>query len=69
MVGLAGLIRPLDAGPELLSRDMVVLVALTLALFLLGFGRGGRPGRINRFEGGVLLAAFVAYTAWLVVGL
>ncbi len=66
VVGLAGVIRPLLAEPVLLSRDLVVLVALTLALFLLGMGRRGRPGRINRWEGGVLLAAFVGYTVWLI---
>lgn len=66
VVGLAGLIRPLQAEPALLSRDLVVLVALTLALFLLGMGRRGRPGRINRLEGGLLLLTFVAYSGWLV---
>lgn len=66
VVGLAGLIRPLQAEPALLSRDLVVLVALTLALFLLGMGRRGRAGRINRWEGCALLLAFVVYTAWLI---
>lgn len=69
VVGLAGVIRPLVAEPVLLSRDLVVLVVLTLVLFLLGMGRGGRPGRINRWEGGVLLVAFVGYTAWLIASL
>jgi len=64
VVGLAGLIRPLPAAPEVLSRDLVVMVALTLLLFALGFGVGG-PGRINRLEGLGLLAAFIAYNLWL----
>ncbi|PTY38091.1 calcium/sodium antiporter [Saccharospirillum sp. MSK14-1] len=67
VLGLAGLIRPLQAEPVLLSRDAIVLVALTLALFLLGMGRRGKAGRINRWEGSLLLAVFVGYTLWLVV--
>ncbi len=67
VVGLAGLIRPLPAAPEVLSRDLVVMVALTLLLFALGFGVGG-PGRINRLEGLGLLAAFIAYNLWLIAG-
>ncbi len=68
VVGLAGIIYPMDAGPEVFSRDMMVMLALTLSLFVLGyaFGRPGRPGRINRFEGGLLVASFLAYTGYLV---
>jgi cation:H+ antiporter len=40
--------------------------ALTLLLFLLSYGFRGRPGRVNRIEGGLLLACFVGYTAYLV---
>jgi cation:H+ antiporter len=41
------------------------MVLLTLSLFAIGYGFRG-PGRINRIEGGLLLAAFLAYTCWLV---
>ncbi|MFG1507143.1 calcium/sodium antiporter [Saccharospirillum sp. HFRX-2] len=68
VTGLAGLIRPLTAQPELLSRDLLVLVALTLALFLLGMGRRGRAGRINRWEAVLLLVVYVGYSLWLVAG-
>lgn len=68
VVGLAGMIRPLQAEPVSLSRDLIVLVALTLALFLLGMGRRGRPGRINRWEGVFLLATFAGYTLWVIAG-
>ena len=27
----------------------------------------GRPGRLNRLEGGLLLTAYAGYTAWLVL--
>jgi cation:H+ antiporter len=65
VVGIAGIIRPMPAGPEVLSRDIPVMAGLTLSLFLFGYGFRG-PGRINRFEGFILLASYVGYTAWLV---
>lgn len=39
-------------------------MGLTLLLLVMCLGRKGQ-GRINRLEGGVLLACFVAYTGWL----
>ena len=68
VVGIAGVIRPMPVAPEVLSRDMLVMGTLTLALFIIGFGFRG-PGRINRLEGTVLLACYVGYTAYLIVGL
>ena len=64
VVGLAGVIHPMAAEPEVFSRDMLVMGALTLALFFFAYGFRG-PGRINRIEGGVLLAAFAGYTTYL----
>ncbi len=66
VVGIAGMIHPFAVAPETLSRDMVVMVALTLSLFLIGYGFKGRQGRINRFEATALLLAYVGYTAWLI---
>lgn len=65
VVGLASVIHPLTTEPALLYRDMVVMAGLTLALFVLGYGRNGQPGRIGRFGGGILVLSFVAYTAFL----
>jgi cation:H+ antiporter len=66
VVGIAGTIHPFAVEPETLSRDMVVMGALTVSLFLIGYGFGGRKGRINRFEGAVLLLVYAGYTAWLI---
>lgn len=67
VVGIAGSINPMENLPaEIFTRDLMVMSALTLLLFAFCFGLRGRLGRINRLEGGVLLAAFVAYTAYLV---
>ncbi|MBM9520383.1 calcium/sodium antiporter [Desulforhopalus vacuolatus] len=66
VVGIAGLIHPFAVEPETLSRDMVVMGALTISLFLIGYGFRGRQGRINRCEGTALLLVYIAYTAWLI---
>ena len=66
VVGIAGTIQPLAVEPETLYRDMVIMGALTVSLFLIGYGFRGRQGRINRFEGAVLLLVYVGYTAWLI---
>ncbi len=65
VVGIAGLIHPMAVGPEVLSRDMAFMAALTVSLFVVGYGFRG-PGRINRIEGTALLACYVAYTTYLV---
>ncbi|WP_251978204.1 calcium/sodium antiporter [Salinicola avicenniae] len=67
VVGLAGVIEPIDVDPAVLVRDWPVMAGLTLVLLVFGMGWRGQ-GRINRLEGGILLSCFIAYTAWLVVG-
>jgi cation:H+ antiporter len=66
VVGIAGLIRPLGAAPEILTRDLPVMAAATLSLFVIGYGFRGQ-GRINRIEGALLLAAYAGYTGYLIV--
>ena len=67
VVGIAGAIHPMAVAPEILSRDILVMGGLTVSLFVIGYGRNGR-GRINRIEGAFLLSAYLAYNAYLVVG-
>jgi cation:H+ antiporter len=64
VVGIAGTIAPMAVADEVLMRDIPVMVGLTLALFVLGYGFRG-PGRINRLEGAGLLAVFIGYTVYL----
>src|SRR5690606_17493430 len=64
VVGIAGMISPMAVADEVLVRDLPVMAALTIALFMLGYGFRG-PGRINRVEGALLLAAFLGYTVYL----
>lgn len=65
VVGIAGTIHPMAAGPEVFSRDILAMAVLTVSLFVFGYGFRG-PGRINRFEGGALLACYVGYSAYLI---
>ncbi|MFZ7187913.1 calcium/sodium antiporter [Avibacterium avium] len=66
VVGIAGAINPIQASPEVFSRDMMVMIALTGLLFLFGYGFKGRNGRINRVEGLVLFLCYVAYNSLLI---
>ncbi len=64
VMGIPGLIYPstLDAG--VLTRDVPVVFVLTIALIIMSYGFRG-PGRINRFEGAILLCCFVGYQVLL----
>ncbi|MBR2513044.1 MAG: calcium/sodium antiporter [Halomonas sp.] len=66
VVGLAGVIHPIEAGREVLVRDWSVMTCMTLLMVLFAFSWRGRPRRINRVEGGILLALFLAYTGYMV---
>lgn len=66
VVGLAGVITPIETGQEVLQRDWIVMLVMTVLMMLFAFSWKGRPRRINRFEGGGLLALFIAYTGYLV---
>jgi cation:H+ antiporter len=60
VLGLPGLLRPAPVQPEVLSRDVPIMAALTVALLIMAYGFTGE-GRINRFEGLLLLAAYTGY--------
>ncbi|MCF8005096.1 MAG: calcium/sodium antiporter [Chromatiaceae bacterium] len=68
VIGIAGSITPIAVIPaEVMSRDWPMMMAGTVALFVMGYGFRGRQGRINRLEGGILLLTFIAYSAYLVL--
>ena len=58
------LIRPTEFGAEVIRRDVPIMLALTVALFLMSWSYKG-PGRINRIEGMLLLSAFIGYQYFL----
>lgn len=63
VVAIAGLVQPITVPAEVFSRDMPIMALLTLSLFV--FCRGKGQGCIQRWEGGLLLCAFVAYNGYL----
>lgn len=64
VLGLAGLIHPLATPDGVMERDFPVMFGFTVLLFAFAYGFRGR-GRINRLEGGLLLAGFIAYLSLL----
>ncbi|AFU99440.1 calcium/sodium antiporter [Simiduia agarivorans] len=64
VVGIAGLIHPDLVSAIVVQRDSVVMVLLTIALAVLCW-RGARRGGINRWQGALLVGAYVAYNATL----
>ena len=67
VVGLAAIVSPMDAIEKAVTyRDMPLMIALTVALIVLGFRRKG-DGRLNRVAGAILLAVYIGYLALLIV--
>ncbi len=66
VLGLPGLIHPLATPADVMSRDFPVMFGFTVMLFGFAYGFRGQ-GRLNRLEGGILLAGFVAYLGLLFV--
>ena len=66
VVGIAGAIHPMNVGPDILSRDILLMTVLTLSLFVFGYGFGGKQGSISRINGGLLLLCYVAYSGYLI---
>ncbi|PKM10292.1 MAG: calcium/sodium antiporter [Gammaproteobacteria bacterium HGW-Gammaproteobacteria-3] len=64
VVGLAGVIEPMNIPAEILIRDWPMTALLTAVLFVMGYSRQGE-GRISRIEGALLLMAFSGYTGYL----
>ncbi len=60
VLGLPGLIHPLATPPEVMQRDFPIMIGFSVALFAMAYGFRG-PGRLNRVEGGILLAAYLGY--------
>jgi cation:H+ antiporter len=68
VIGITGVIAPSKLDTAILTRDMPVLGILTLVLFVMGYRfHGPGTGRINRFEGSILLAGYVGYMILLAV--
>lgn len=66
VMALPGLIYPDTFESAVLTRDYPVMIGLTVALMIFSIAwRKGKTGLLGRFEGGLLLAGYVAYMVWL----
>ena len=64
VLGVSASIHDTRLQPEVLSRDYLVMLLLTITMFITGYGFRG-AGKVNRLEALVLLASYVAYMYWL----
>lgn len=60
VLGIPALIAAPVVENEILTIDYPVMLALSIALAIMAYGLRG-PGKINRIEGAILLAAFIGY--------
>jgi cation:H+ antiporter len=61
VLSIPGLIHPSILEQDVLKRDLPIMVGLTVLLFLIAYGFRGPERKINRIEGGFLLACFLGY--------
>lgn len=66
VVGLAGVIAPMQVDASFLYRDALLMIGLTVALFISCVGIKG-PGKVNRIEGGIFTAVYIGYMYFLVM--
>ena len=64
VLGIPGILSPSVVDPAVLSRDMPIMVALTVALLIMAYGFHGK-GCINRLEASLLLATYAGYQTLL----
>jgi cation:H+ antiporter len=64
VIGIAGVITPINVDHAVLTRDMPMVAIMTVLLAVFAWGRLGQ-GRVNRVEGIVLLVVWVGYTTLL----
>lgn len=62
ILGVTALVQPIQVPPQISSFDIWVMSAATMLLII--FSMSG--WRLNRIEGGLMLACYAGYTAWLV---
>ena len=66
VLGIGAVIEPAPLTMQVLTRDYVTMLVLTIVLFVIGYGFRGQ-GRINRLEASMLVCAYIAYLVWLYI--
>lgn len=69
VIGITGIIAPTPLDTDLLTRDIPVLATMTVILVMMcyGFRSRGIAGRINRWEGILLLVIYCGYNITLIL--
>ncbi len=66
VIGIATIISPMNGIPvEVLNRDWIVMLALTIALLVMAYGFRSKEGKITRVEGTILIICYIAYNSYL----
>jgi cation:H+ antiporter len=66
VIGIAIVISPIHSIPaEVLNRDWLVMLVLTIVLFLMSYGFKKKEGKITRLEGIILIICYIAYNTYL----
>ncbi|MBU0578322.1 calcium/sodium antiporter [Patescibacteria group bacterium] len=66
VLGLSAMIKPMHFAP-MINTDILVFVVATILLFFFSFTGKKRKHCIQRYEGGIFLACYVAYIVFLVM--
>jgi cation:H+ antiporter len=64
VVGIAAALSPQPVEPGVLTRDLPVMMLVTIGLYLSTLTRGERSG-FGRWHAAVMLLIYLAYSAWL----
>lgn len=66
VIGIATVINPMNNIPvEVLNRDWLIMLILTIALFVMAYSFKKKQGVITRKEGFILLILYIAYNSYL----
>lgn len=66
VIGIATVISPMNNIPvEVLQRDWIIMLVLTVALLLMAYGFKNKEGKITRVEGAILVVCYIAYNSYL----
>jgi cation:H+ antiporter len=67
VVGLAGVIHPMPVPAEVVSRDWIIMFALTVLLLVIGYRKNVNGEKnISRLGGGLLVAIYIGYILYLI---
>ena len=66
VLGITGILAPIDVDPGVLWVEFPAVLGLSLVLFLVSFSPKARgEGKVQRWEGALLLVAYVALGTWI----